>query len=58
MGLSKMLSNLMQRVRDIFKPYTLEDFMEDSQPMDYKDVQRLEKVWQEYQNKKVFNTCY
>ncbi len=58
MGLSKMLSNLMQRVRDMFKPYTLEDFIEDSQPMDYKDIQRLERVWQEYQNKKFFNTCY
>jgi hypothetical protein len=53
-----MLSNLMQRVRDMFKPYTLEDFIEDSQPMDYKDIQRLERVWQEYQNKKFFNTCY
>jgi len=58
MGLSKMLSNLMQRLKDIFKPYTLEDFIEDSQPMDYKDVQRLEKVWQEYQSKKFFNNCY
>jgi hypothetical protein len=58
MGLSKMLSNLMQRVRDMFKPYTLEDFIEDSQPMDYKDIQRLERVWQQYQNKKFFNTCY
>ena len=58
MGLSKMLSNLMQHLKDIFKPYTLEDFIEDSQPMDYKDVQRLEKVWQEYQSKKFFNTCY
>jgi len=34
MGLSKMLSDLMQRVRDMFKPYTLEDFMEDAQPVD------------------------
>jgi len=58
MGLLKMLSNLMQRLKDIFKPYTLEDFIEDSQPMDYKDVQRLEKVWQEYQSKKFFNSCY
>ena len=58
MGLSKMLSNLMQRVRDIFKPYTLDDFISDSNPQDYADIQRLEKVWQEYQNKKVFNTCY
>jgi len=53
-----MLSNLMQRLQDIFKPYTLDDFISDSNPQDYADIQRLEKVWQEYQNKKVFNTCY
>ena len=58
MGLSKMLSDLMQRVRDMFKPYTLEDFMEDAQPVDYKDVQRLEKIWQDYQTKRLFNSGY
>ena len=58
MGLSKMLSDLMQRVRDMFKPYTLEDFMEDAQPVDQKDVQRLEKIWQDYQTKRLFNSGY
>jgi hypothetical protein len=58
MGLSKMLSDLMQRVRDMFKPYTLEDFMEDAQPVDYKDVQRLEKIWEDYQTKRLFNSGY
>jgi hypothetical protein len=58
MGLSKMLSNLMQRVRDMFRPYTLEDFMEDADPKDYKDIQRLEAVWQNYRERKLFNNCY
>ena len=58
MGLSKMLSNLMQRVRDMFKPYTLEDFIEDADPKDHKDIQRLEKVWQDYRSRKLFNNCY
>lgn len=58
MVLLKMLNNLMLRVKDMFKPYTLEDFMQDAQPVDHKDVQRLEKVWEDYQNKKLFNTCY
>jgi len=58
MGLSKMLSNLMQRIQDIFKPYTLDDFMEDAQPVDHKDVQRLEAVWQNYRERKLFNNCY
>jgi hypothetical protein len=53
-----MLSNLMQRVRDMFKPYTLEDFIEDADPKDHKDLQRLEKVWQDYHDRKLFNRCY
>lgn len=58
MVLSKMLSNLMQRVRDMFKPYTLEDFISEADPKDHKDIQRLEKVWQEYRERKLFNNCY
>jgi DNA-binding IscR family transcriptional regulator len=58
MGLSKMLSNLMQRVRDMFRPYTLEDFMEDADPKDYKDIQRLEAVWQKHRERKLFDNCY
>ena len=58
MGLSKMLSNLMQRLQDILKPYTLENFIEDADPKDYKDIQRLEKVWQDYRQRKLFNNCF
>lgn len=58
MVLSKMLSNLMQRVRDMFKPYTLEDFISEADPKDHKDIQRLEKVWQDYRERKLFNNCY
>ena len=58
MALLKMLSKLMQRVGDIFKPYTLDDFMEDAQPVDHKDVQRLKAVWNNYQQRKLFNNCY
>jgi len=53
-----MLSELMQRVSDLFKPYTMDDFMNDGNPQDYADVQRLEKAWENYQNRKLFNTCY
>jgi len=53
-----MLSELMQRVQSMFKPYTLEDFMNDASPQDHKDVQRLEKIWADYQSRKLFNTCY
>lgn len=53
-----MLSNLMVRVRDMFKPYTLEEFMNDANPVDHKDMQRLEKIWEGYQSRKLFNNCY
>ena len=53
-----MLSNLMQRLQDIFKPYTLEDFISDSDPKDYKDIQRLEAVWHQYRERKLFNNCF
>ena len=58
MGLLKMLSSLMQRLQDMLKPYTLEDFISDSDPKDYKDIQRLEAVWNNYQERKLFNNCY
>ena len=58
MVLLKMLSNLMQRVKDMFKPYTLDDFISESDPKDHKDIQRLEAVWNTYQDRKLFNNCY
>ena len=58
MGLLKMLSSLMQRLQDMFKPYTLEDFISDADPKDHKDIQRLEAVWNNYQDRKLFNNCY
>ena len=58
MVLLPMLSDLMQRVREMFKPYTIEDFMNDANPQDHKDIQRLESIWQAYQNRRTFNTCY
>lgn len=53
-----MLSNLMQRVRDVFRPYTLDDFISEADPKDFKDIQRLEAVWQNYRERKLFNNCY
>lgn len=53
-----MLSELMQRIQDLFKPYTIDEFMNDAKPVDHKDVQRLEKIWEAYQSNKLFNTCY
>ena len=48
----------MKRVQEMFKPYTLDQFIKDGNPQDHKDVQRLEKIWEAYQDKRLFNTCY
>jgi hypothetical protein len=48
----------MQRVQEMFRPYTIDDFMNDAQPVDHKDIQRLEKIWNDYQSRRLFNTCY
>ena len=48
----------MQRVQEMLKPYTMEDFISDGNPQDHKDVQRLEKIWFDYQNRRFFNNCY
>jgi hypothetical protein len=53
-----MLSELIQRVQELLTPYTLEQFMQDADPKDHKDIKRLEAVWHSYQNKKFFNSCY
>lgn len=53
-----MLSDLVQRIQEMFKPYTIDEFMNDAKPVDHKDVQRLEKIWQAYQDRKLFNNCY
>jgi hypothetical protein len=53
-----MLSNVLKRLQDIFKPYTLENFIEDSNPKDYKDIERLEKIWHNYRVRKQFNSHY
>jgi len=58
MVLLAMLSDLMQRVREVFKPYTIDEFMNDANPQDHADIKRLESIWQAYQNRKTFNTCY
>lgn len=40
-----MLSELMSRVREVFKPYTFEDFVKDSNPQTREELEHLENVW-------------
>jgi hypothetical protein len=48
----------MQRVQEMLRPYTVQDFISDGNPVDYKDLQRLEKIWDSYHNRRLFNNCY
>lgn len=57
-GLLKMLSELMQRVQDFFKPYTLEQFIIDSNPQTTEDVEYLERVWAKYTKNSQFTASY
>ena len=40
-----MLSELLSRVREVFQPYTFEDFIKDSNPQSGEELQHLENVW-------------
>lgn len=53
-----MLSDLIKRVQDFFKPYTLDQFISEHNPQDYADVQRLEQVWQHYQSSRAFTNRF
>lgn len=51
-----MLSELMQRVQDMFRPYTFEDYVRDANPKTLHELEQLEQNWTRYKNE--FNTCY
>ena len=40
-----MLSELLARVREVFEPYTFEDFIKDSNPQSMEELEHLENVW-------------
>ena len=47
-----MLSDMWKKLQDYFKPYTLEEFIKDNDPVDHKDVERLESIWHRLNNTK------
>lgn len=55
-----MIQELMERVREFFsvKPYGLEEFINEGNPQDYGDLQRLERTWYALQNRGYFNQNY
>lgn len=49
-GLSKMLSDLIERLKDALKPYTFEDYVMDSNPQTWSELKELEHNWNRYKN--------
>ena len=43
---------MWKKLQDYFKPYTLEDFIQDNDPVDHKDLQRLEEIWHRLRSNK------
>ena len=50
MGLSKMLNDLMQRIKDALKPYTFQDYIDDIKPQNWSELKAAERNWNRYQN--------
>ena len=40
-----MLNKLIERLRDVFKPYTFEDFVQDANPQTWSELKELERTW-------------
>jgi hypothetical protein len=55
-----MIQELMNRVLEFFstKSYGLEEFIQEGNPQDYGDLQRLERTWYALQNRGYFNQKY
>jgi len=49
-GSSKMLSDLIQRLKDALKPYTFEDYVIDSNPQTWSELKELERNWNRYKD--------
>jgi hypothetical protein len=51
-----MLSKLMERLQDVFRPYTFEDFVVDANPQTWSELKELERTWHRTNND--FNRMY
>lgn len=45
-----MLSDLMQRLKDVFKPYTFADYVNDANPQSWSELKELERNWNRYKD--------
>ena len=45
-----MLSELMERIKDVFRTYTFEDYVRDANPQTWSELKELERNWFRAQN--------
>ena len=45
-----MLSELMNRVQEMFRPYTFEDYVKDANPQNWSELKELERNWNRYKS--------
>ena len=45
-----MLSKLMERLRDVFRPYTFEDFVQEQNPQTWSELKEIERTWYRAKN--------
>ena len=55
-GLLKMLSDLLKKLQDVFRPYTFQDFIQDQNPQTWSELKELERTW--YRAKDDFKKMY
>lgn len=49
-----MLSELWKRIRDFVQPYSFQDFVEEYDPKDHRDLKELEQRWTSISSAKFF----
>lgn len=51
-----MLSELIKKLQDVFKPYTFEEFIQEQNPQTWSELKELERTW--YRAKDDFKKMY
>jgi len=58
MGLSIMLSELWSNLQQLFRPYSLEDYVKDCDPKDIMELEARMRNWERYQRGMDFGNSY
>ena len=58
MGLLTMLSKWWQNLRQMFRPYSLEDYIKDCDPKDVMELEARMRNWERYQRGMDFGNSY